>query len=943
MDKKNNSIAKTGLTSILVIFLLLFSSLTWSQDNTQSKTENGSTVTIAGPFTALPNTNYDIVLSAFTDVSIFQFSLTENGVTIAGSGFTFGSQLNQTYTFNRPVGSYTYLFSFRGVGGAHGWPAYTTVSIIVNVATPSPLWAYKITGPDGSTTVEASTNQVVYFELDAVAPDYVWGNILALYDASKLQAVSIEEDPNNWSGFWTWWTTATGAPEYYGGGNYYYYDTFGFGSDWAQQWVAWYGDGHAGPVGTIDPNYGVTLSDYDKADLVHRLGIQVTDVDKLGAIRLYTSTYAGGNGTSPLRLGFNVLGYGTASFHTLADGSPDNPIRYDWNWHNLDSYLQSNVQVLPLAQPPAAPSNLVATAISHNQINLTWQDNANNEDGTIIERAIYGDSNVWMFEQVATAPSNSISYLDEGLSQGVTYHYRIKAYNQVGESHYSNEADTMAFITIVAPSNLIATAVSSSQIDLSWQDNSYNEQLFKIERAIGESDSYNPVGVVGTNTTTFSDTNLEPYMYHSYRVVAYNEVDGNSHYSNEADAITLRQDTNELINLLGQYYSDGAIKPGIYQSLLRKLEAVKSAFEDGNLVSASNKLDAFNNELMAQDGKGVDDKASSDLSQKGSTLKYPSPRIRGSKETSRAPNYIPVCEPMSITANVPSGVTGEYQWTVTPPERIRIVGGATGKVESGKPISVTIHATAGSQGLEDITIELIITPTKSAKPITATHKVSAIKTDITLRTEGKISPQKKNGARDKYTPVIGTDDLGPVPSGDTFPYVPYVRNTIEIKINIDNITPTITSTFNIRRTARWSLWTFSPENRRDGDPPLREWNGDGRDDFNNQDQDHTPDADGDIFSLDSPAIPLQEPVNPGVVVAYRLHAREWTTLCNNGDRVSSIKEWISYITVRREPNGPDGQPRWGRVGLNEVRERNPGEEFPDFSFDEAVLAQDEGK
>jgi len=115
------------------------------------------------------------------------------------------------------------------------------------------------------------------------------------------------------------------------------------------------------------------------------------------------------------------------------------------------------------------------------------------------------------------------------------------------------------------------------------------------------------------------------------------------------------------------------------------------------------------------------------------------------------------------------------------------------------------------------------------------------------------------------------------------------------------------------------------------------------DDPHSDDEDLTPDADGDIFSLDSPAIPIEEPVNAGVVVAYRFHAREWTTLCKNGDRVSSILEWISYITIRREPDGPDGRPQWRRVGCNEVRERNPGEEFPDFSFDEAVLAQDEGK
>ncbi|HLD36702.1 MAG TPA: fibronectin type III domain-containing protein, partial [Planctomycetota bacterium] len=498
MEKKNCSITRIGLTSILVIFLLLFSSLTWAQDNTQTKTENGSTVTIAGPLTALPNTNYDIVLRAFTDVSIFQWSLTENGVSIAGSGFTFGSQFNQTYTFNRPVGSYTYLFSFRGVGGAHGWPAYTTVSITINVVAPSALWAYRITGPDDSTTVEANTNQVVYFELDAIAPDYVWGNILALYDTSKLQAVSIEEDPNNWYGFYTWWTTATGNPAYNGGGDYYYYDRigntpilgaslalagladpiFGLGSAWAQQWVAWYGDGHAGPVGTIDPTYGLMLNDADKQALAERLVIPVFEVENLGAIRSYVSTYAGRQyGASKLRLGYRVLAFGTASFHTLADGSPDNPIRYDWNHHNLDSYLRSDVELVPLLQPPAAPSNLVATAVSSSQIDLTWDNNATNADGIIIEGKVNCFSD---FVQLAKVGANTTTYSDKRALAGITHFYRVKAYNETGDSAYSN----IASATTPTPMNDILSALARLYQEGAIKNAGlYNSLLVKLQAA----------------------------------------------------------------------------------------------------------------------------------------------------------------------------------------------------------------------------------------------------------------------------------------------------------------------------------------------------------------------------------------------------------------------------------------------------------------------------
>ncbi len=211
-------------------------------------------------------------------------------------------------------------------------------------------WFYKVTGTGGSTTVEANINDIVYFELDATAPDYVWGNIRIDFDPEMLECVSIEESPFNY-GFWTWWTPATGMPQYDGGGTYYYYVTQD-SSDYAAQWVEWYGEGEAGPVGTYDNVNGI--------------------------IRIYCSTFAGGlYDSQPLRLGFRIKKTGNAEFTTYANDYTN----YDWSLNNLDSYLQSNVQVLPLAQPPAAPSNLVATAVSSSQINLTWQDNSDNEDG----------------------------------------------------------------------------------------------------------------------------------------------------------------------------------------------------------------------------------------------------------------------------------------------------------------------------------------------------------------------------------------------------------------------------------------------------------------------------------------------------------------------------------------------------------------------------------
>jgi fibronectin type 3 domain-containing protein len=87
------------------------------------------------------------------------------------------------------------------------------------------------------------------------------------------------------------------------------------------------------------------------------------------------------------------------------------------------------------------------------------------------------------------------------------------------------------------PSNLTATAASSSQINLSWKDNSDDEQGFKIERKTGAGGTYSQVATVPANTTTYSNTGLSPSTTYYYRVLAYSGTD-NGGYSNEASATT---------------------------------------------------------------------------------------------------------------------------------------------------------------------------------------------------------------------------------------------------------------------------------------------------------------------------------------------------------------------------------------------------------------------
>jgi len=83
-------------------------------------------------------------------------------------------------------------------------------------------------------------------------------------------------------------------------------------------------------------------------------------------------------------------------------------------------------------QPPEAPSGLSAIPTKYT-MTLTWTDNSDNEDGFIVERGT--ESKGW--EQVADLPADTTSYTDEGLDCEAAYDYRVKAYNDVGDSDYA--------------------------------------------------------------------------------------------------------------------------------------------------------------------------------------------------------------------------------------------------------------------------------------------------------------------------------------------------------------------------------------------------------------------------------------------------------------------------------------------------------------------------
>lgn len=200
--------------------------------------------------------------------------------------------------------------------------------------------------------------------------------------------------------------------------------------------------------------------------------------------------------------------------------------------------LSAPVTITFLVPPPTAPSNLSAVAVSGTEVRLMWSDSSSTETGFIIERAESSGE----FVPLTTVNANSTTYSDNAVAPATQYSYRVIAFNSGGNSAAS---DTVTITTPqsapIAPMNLVARGVSTTRIELTWEDRSTNEEKFVVQRKSGKK--WITVAELPASAATgpvlYSDINLSANTSYTYIVHAENSVGSSS--SNTASGKTLRR------------------------------------------------------------------------------------------------------------------------------------------------------------------------------------------------------------------------------------------------------------------------------------------------------------------------------------------------------------------------------------------------------------------
>ncbi len=155
------------------------------------------------------------------------------------------------------------------------------------------------------------------------------------------------------------------------------------------------------------------------------------------------------------------------------------------------------------------PSNMAGFAIGDSEIELTWKDNCSFEEGFKIER----DSG-FGFEQITQLNADIINYIDSGLSTGIIYTYRVRAFTTLNNSDFTTP------LTVTVTPYVYSEIQIGNQI---WMGENLRERYYRNGELIQNITDYETWSNLSDGACCYYDndaSNAQTFglLYNSYTV-----------------------------------------------------------------------------------------------------------------------------------------------------------------------------------------------------------------------------------------------------------------------------------------------------------------------------------------------------------------------------------------------------------------------------------------
>jgi titin len=283
-------------------------------------------------------------------------------------------------------------------------------------------------------------------------------------------------------------------------------------------------------------NYSITVTGLAiGAAPVSSPAINATANGSTGVVVYWTTTIANAEGYRAERslnggATWELAGTTNAFQTYIGDGdrTPEQSVCYRvFAFNGIGDAPASNVDCVT---PPARVSDLTATPGGDGSIDLRWTDPSAVNTGYVVEylETSYGyyyyyyPQQYWV--QIATI-GDVTSHRVSGLSWDLFHEFRVTALVAKGSGDPSNQVGSYTELPPQAPSNLTASVLSSSRIDLAWMDNSAGETYFTVERCEGTvatcANGFFWYVTLDADATGYSDNGVAPGKTYTYRIVAW--------------------------------------------------------------------------------------------------------------------------------------------------------------------------------------------------------------------------------------------------------------------------------------------------------------------------------------------------------------------------------------------------------------------------------------